>query len=338
MSRSQIKFLKKFAVRDLANIAGLSLLLLGVAIIPDDAVDLGFAKVVIASNTLIQCFSMMGMLSVSSTVGPLILAVVHSFAPMRGMLILMGMLFATFASAFIILRDPDRSVYFVLIYLFQGLVLADRGTEQTISGLDIAREQTLDFSRQLFVGGEDAWVLHFTLLVAVGASCVFSLVLLDLTIGMYTKFYDQIQPEAGKLVRQARLKRCVSVMMQPAFNICQLGLVSRWSFQLLLCVTLAIYVLSVSLDCGIVSCLALPMATLLVRVLIMYDTADIGERNHYLWMTFPADYQHDKDEQRLREIESFSKQMARENAELRQKVLELTDTVKELVGSSADFR
>merc|ERR1740121_1017570 len=109
-----------------------------------------------------RCIGLMSLCRAVPIMGPLIFAVVRSFFPMQGMFLLMTMVFAMFSAAFIIFKDKDRSIGFVLIYLYQALFLSDGDAADAISGLDLAHEQTLDFGVQLSPGGSEESILTFS--------------------------------------------------------------------------------------------------------------------------------------------------------------------------------
>merc|ERR1712012_1180621 len=48
---------------------------------------------------------------------------------------------------------------------------------------------------------------------------IFSLVLLSLTIGMYTNYYEQMEPFAMLIFQQRRTKKCVYFMLKPAWQV-----------------------------------------------------------------------------------------------------------------------
>lgn len=329
-------FFVMFGLRDILNIVAISLLFIGLLFVRrfDIPSEDGFVQVLVTSNTLLQSFGVIAMLRNLSVIGPLILAVVYSFVPMRSMFLLMGMAFATFSCAFLILRDADRSIYFVLIYLYQGLILNDRDAQATISGLDLAQEQTLDFHKELFTGGGHESIKQFTLLVSVAASSLFSLVLLSLTIGMYTKFYEQIEPEAEALLQQVRCKRCVSYMMQPAWRLARMPrLWPWWRLLAALATCLLLYMMAVLLDVGVlIPAVLLLASTLLLQVLLMYYRVDIGKQKHFLWVAFRANNDVDQDEEDSfrKEWDVFRKQSQDSTSELRNACASLDSAISEL--------
>merc|ERR1719193_1525860 len=103
-----------------------------------EVVHTGFDKVLITVNVLVRCTLLIAQCRAIHTIGPTMMAVQKAFGQMIGMFGLMMIIFLSFFFCYIIFKDPDRSIYFVFVYLFQALVLADRDTSEAISGLDMA--------------------------------------------------------------------------------------------------------------------------------------------------------------------------------------------------------
>jgi hypothetical protein len=200
-----------------------SILLLGL-VYDIKVADSGKEKVMMAANVIGRCMLLFGMFRTLPVIGPLIIAVVSSFAPMQGMFAFMGLVFAMFSAAFMIFRDDDRSPFFVLLYLYEALFLTDRDAAESISGLDASHEQILDFSKEIYTGHGDAWLVHASAGLALVATSVFSLVLLNLTIGMYTNYSEKMQPLAELIFRHQRVKMSVRFMLTPAW-----WFQTRWS-------------------------------------------------------------------------------------------------------------
>ncbi|CAE8710220.1 unnamed protein product, partial [Polarella glacialis] len=121
----------------------------------------------------------------------------------------------TFACAFITMKDGERPAYFVLLYLYQALFMTDSDGAEAISGLDVGHEQTLDFKVEMYTGSADPWLLGASTACMLFATAIFSLVLLNLTIGMYTKYYEQMQPFAQLIFQKQRAKECTYLMLRP---------------------------------------------------------------------------------------------------------------------------
>jgi len=208
-------FLGAFAIGDIIRFILLATFMMAAKL----PVDTGVERVLVTLNVLLRCVGLMSLCRVVPELGPLIMAVMRSFLPMRGMIIFMFAVFGTFAFAFLIFRDANRGTVFVLLYLYQALFLAERDAAESISGLDLAHQQTLDLGVQMFTGNGDESILMLSVAVTVAGSSLFSLVLLNLTIGMYTKFYEQMVNKASQLFFQHRAKRCVSFMLRPGWRL-----------------------------------------------------------------------------------------------------------------------
>merc|ERR1712048_1097891 len=103
--------------------------------------------------------------------------------------------------------------------LYRALFLGDDDGAQAVSGFDIAKEQTLDFNTEMYTGGGDPWLLNASAFLMLIASLIFSVVLLNLIVGMYTKYYEEMQPFAHLLMQQRRAKHCVFFMLRPSLSL-----------------------------------------------------------------------------------------------------------------------
>jgi len=245
--------------------------------------------VLIVINVFSRCFGLMFTLRVVPVLGPLVIAVLHSFIPMRGMFLFMAMVFATFASVFVIFKDANRSIGFVLAYVYQALVLADRDSAQTISGLDVAHEQLADFNMELFNGGKDEWILLPSAGVALFASSAFSLVLLNLTVGMYTNFYEEMAPMAALVFQQRRARQALAIMLQPPWQLALASLeggIERKYIYVALALSSLGYVCAIAANlCMGVSGLFLAVAAQLGQTCLALQDTNLGGRNDFLWVS-----------------------------------------------------
>ena len=66
----------------------------------------------------------------------------------------------------------------VLLNLYQALFLTDSDGAESISGMDIGHQQTLDFGVEMYTGGGNSWLLTATTACMLFATSSFSLVLL----------------------------------------------------------------------------------------------------------------------------------------------------------------
>jgi len=291
----RLTYLLSFAKGDIVR--GLSLV--GFLLYASVPMQSGLDRVCTTINVMIRCIGLMSLCRVVPVMGPLIFAVVRSFFPMQGMFLLMTMVFATFSFAFIIFKDKDRSIGFVLLYVYQALFLSDGDASEAISGVDLAHEQTLDFGVQLFTGGGEESILTLSVAVTILGSSIFSLVLLNLTVGMYTKFYEQMESRAELMFHQHRAKRCVSFMLRPAWFVAQRirkdgRIPQAWARTHLLLAAGTILVLCLlSLlwqDSAILCACLLVCTAVLLEAALVYNIADIDERNHYLWISYRTDF------------------------------------------------
>ena len=67
----------------------------------------------------------------------------------------------------------------VLLNLFQALFLTDSDGAESISGLDIGHQQTLDFGIEMYTGDGSHLLLIVTTVIMLFATSIFSLVLLS---------------------------------------------------------------------------------------------------------------------------------------------------------------
>ena len=67
----------------------------------------------------------------------------------------------------------------VLLNLFQALFLTDSDGAESISGIDIGHQQTLDFGIEMYTGDGSHLLLIVTTVIMLFATSIFSLVLLS---------------------------------------------------------------------------------------------------------------------------------------------------------------
>mmetsp|Transcript_168797 Transcript_168797/g.542505 ORF Transcript_168797/g.542505 Transcript_168797/m.542505 type:complete len:902 (+) Transcript_168797:127-2832(+) len=300
----------------------------------------GIHKVFTAINVLMRCFTIMGHLKVVPLIGPLIISVIYSFLPMRGMFIFMGIIFTTFSLAFLIFKDANRSAGFVLLYLYEALFLADRESAESISGLDIAHQQTLDFNVQMFTGGGDDWVLGASIVIVLFAASVFSLVLLNLMVGMYTKYYEQMETMAGLVYQQQRAKECVSFMLRPAWALALRVRNEGYSSNVLFLAALGgllLYLLATyALASVLITAPLLMYVSQLYQAVLLYNISNVGQRDHFLWVSYRVDFedQHQDEQQELRALRrEMVEARAAHQSELSEVRRELNKLTRELAGT-----
>eukprot|EP00929_Paragymnodinium_shiwhaense_P020344 TRINITY_DN13599_c0_g2_i1.p1 TRINITY_DN13599_c0_g2~~TRINITY_DN13599_c0_g2_i1.p1 ORF type:complete len:936 (+),score=184.53 TRINITY_DN13599_c0_g2_i1:67-2874(+) len=293
-------FLVLFAKKEVISLFCLLL------IVNFEGADSGYEKVMVSFNVIVRCFLIFAMMRVLPVIGPLIIAVVSSFFPMLGMFTFMGMVFAMFAAAFIMFRDENRSAGFVLLYLYQALFLTDRDAAESISALDVAKEQTLDIGTEIYTGSDDPWLQQASACVSLIATSIFSLVLMNLTIGMYTKYYEEMEPLAEMILRHQRVKTCVGFMLSPAWwlhsNVIAPfsqadGGQGKPSAEQLACsavfVSTVLYVLFVfGLESPVSATLTLALLKQAFQGMFVAKIARLfsDENENYLWISHRADY------------------------------------------------
>lgn len=264
------------------------------------SVDKPYDRVVVACNVVFRCFRIIGQFQVYPVIGPLIIAVSKSFMPMMGMFAFMGIVLCSFSFVFLIFRDDDRSVFFVLVYLFQMLVLSDRDAAEAISGLDIVHEQTKDFNAELYTGGGSQWLLMASSAMALGGMMIFSLVLLNITIGMYTNYYDQVLPLAEVMFKQHRAMCSFCCMLTPAWQAalwCRSHVEyapRRYQVRLVLAAACCIICCGILIFINfgpITPALFLSSAIQCLKIAILIDVVEDGDL--FLWSCYRADYVED---------------------------------------------
>eukprot|EP00929_Paragymnodinium_shiwhaense_P077339 TRINITY_DN39824_c0_g2_i1.p1 TRINITY_DN39824_c0_g2~~TRINITY_DN39824_c0_g2_i1.p1 ORF type:complete len:498 (+),score=66.50 TRINITY_DN39824_c0_g2_i1:221-1495(+) len=295
-------FLLAFAKREVCS------LLFLLIVVNFESAETGYEKVMIALNIIVRCFLLFAMMRVLPVIGPLIIAVVSSFFPMLGMFSFMLMVFAMFAAAFIMFRDENRSAAFVLLYVYQALFLTDRDAAEAISALDAAKEQTLDFHTEIYTGSGDPWLENSSNFVSLVSTSIFSLVLMNLTVGMYTKFYEEMEPLAELILRHQRVRMCVGFMLSPSWwwHSYVRSLVGSAGSQdgpwgerasllsaIILCV---MYVSSVFMSTtSLVPSFVLALLKQAVQVMFIAKIAPLfsDDSENYLWISHRADYDAD---------------------------------------------
>lgn len=266
------------------------------------------AKVLAAVNILLRCFWIVLEFRVVPVVGPLIIAVLQSFAPMIGMFTFMGMMFVTFAFTFLTMKDDDRSVAYVLLNLYQALFLTDSDGAEGISGMDIGHQQTLDFGVEMYTGGGNQWLLQATTACMLFATSTFSLVLLNLTIGMYTKFYEMQEPLARLAFQQCRARTSVILMLRPTLPSSLLAFMGRAGFSpskarwacglaglpFFILTLVVVFWLPVQREAafssGSVAGFFLSVGLLILQASLLIDLSDLDNRHRYLWVSYRSDY------------------------------------------------
>lgn len=271
------------------------------------------AKVLAAGNILLRCCWIVLEFRVVPVVGPLIIAVLQSFAPMIGMFAFMGMMFVTFAFTFLTMKDDNRSITYVLLNLYQALFLTDSDGAESISGMDIGHQQTLDFGAEMYTGGGNSWLLTATTACMLFATSSFSLVLLNLTIGMYTKFYEMQEPLARLGFQQCRARISVMFMLRPALPASFLAKIgaagytasaARWAVSILalpffLLSLLVVFVLEPAyhaydahdhMHASILAGFCLSISLLILQSALLISNSDLDQRHRFLWVSYRSDY------------------------------------------------
>ena len=302
----KMTYVYNFAIFTMVNWLALIVLVLAMTKYPVNTPE---AKVLAAVNLLLRCFWMILEVRVFPVVGPLIIAVLQSFAPMIGMFAFMGMMFFTFALTFLIMKDDERSIPYVLLNLYQALLLTDGNGAQAISGMDIGHEQSLDIGVEMYTGGGNQWLLQATTICMLFATSSFSLVLLNLTIGMYTKFYEEKEQLAKLAFQQCRARASVILMLRPTLPSSLLAFMgragfspskARWACGL---AALPFFILSLVLvfwhsnpipEATFFSIslagFFLSVALLVLQASLLIDISDLDHRHRYLWVSYRSDY------------------------------------------------
>ena len=269
------------------------------------------AKVLAAGNILLRCFWIVLEFRVVPVVGPLIIAVLQSFQPMIGMFSFMGMMFVTFAFTFLTMKDDDRSTSYVLLNLYQALFLTDSDGAEGISGIDIGHQQTLDFGVEMYTGGGNGWLLAATSACMLFATSTFSLVLLNLTIGMYTKFYEMQEPLARLAFQQCRARISVTFMLRPSLpqswlaKIGEVGYGASWArwalwanaLPFLVMHLVVVFVIApqkrrqgIDIDGSIPAGFFLSIFLLAIQASLLIHNNDLDQRHRFLWVSYRSDY------------------------------------------------
>merc|ERR1712226_871390 len=94
--------------------------------------ETGTGKVVLAVIVLIRGVNIILTFKPVPLIGPLIIAVIHSFVPMIGMFLFMIMVLLLVLASFLIVKDEDRSIFFVFVYVYQLLFLTERDAAESV--------------------------------------------------------------------------------------------------------------------------------------------------------------------------------------------------------------
>jgi len=257
-------------------------------------------KVVVAMCIIIVSYSVVSMMKTIRGFGQLIIAVTHSFAPMYDMFLFIFFFFVMFLCAFTTMKDSERSNYYEFLYLYRALFLGDVDGAQAVSGFDIADEQTLDFNTEMYTGGGDPWLLNTSAILMLAATLIFSVVFLNLIVGMYTKYYEEMQPFAHLLFQQRRAKHCVFFMLRPCLP---LNLHDKYGIRpyqaamggaLLLCFACVIDIMLTKEVTAVPGALILTAGVLLIQSSLLLNTQHADGSNRYLWVSARSDYNETK--------------------------------------------
>ncbi|CAE7832757.1 unnamed protein product [Symbiodinium sp. CCMP2592] len=208
----------------------------------------------------------------------------------------LGMMFVTFALTFLTLKDEDRSSGYVLLNLFQALFLTDSDGAESISGIDIGHQQTLDFGIEMYTGDGSHLLLIVTTVIMLFATSIFSLVLLNLTIGMYTKFYELQEPLARLGLQQCRARLCVRFALRPSVPRTWLAGMSlegsKWKTCLCALPFVVIFLASAIFESWNVYSggLCLCAVLLIFQAALLINVDDLDSRHRYLWVSYRSDY------------------------------------------------
>eukprot|EP00930_Biecheleria_cincta_P063724 TRINITY_DN4924_c0_g1_i1.p1 TRINITY_DN4924_c0_g1~~TRINITY_DN4924_c0_g1_i1.p1 ORF type:complete len:557 (+),score=69.09 TRINITY_DN4924_c0_g1_i1:84-1673(+) len=297
----------------------------------------GQEKVCVAVNILLRSLDVISTLRVLPVVGPMMIAVLQSFAPMQGMFMIMGMMFLTFAFTFLSIKDPGRSNAYVLLNLYQALFLTDSDGAEAISGIDLGHEQTLDFGVEMYSGEGSSWLLGASSYIMVFATSTFSLVLLNLTIGMYSKYYEQMEPFANLAFQQYRARLSVSFMLRPK-------LPARWlrystslkASRLLSLAAIPFFctlVFAMKQNLSIIGSAALAALLLVRQAALLTHISDIDGLHHYLWVSYRTDFNEQFFNTQGGEIEGLKNMLSTQ----REEIAELKGEVAKLSGLQEEF-
>lgn len=254
----------------------------------------GQEKVYVAVNILLRSLDVISSMSVLPVVGPMMIAVLQSFAPMLGMFMIMGMMFLTYAFTFLSIKDPERSSAYVLLNLYQALFLTDSDGAESISGIDLAHQQTLDIGVEMYTGGGSSWLLGASTYIMVFATSTFSLVLLNLTIGMYSKYYEEMEPLANLSFQQQRARLSVSFMLRPRVparvlrRVTSLGAIKLLTSTAI--PTFVLFVFAMYQSMIMIGGAALAALLLLYQAVLLAHISDVDRQHHYLWVSYRSDF------------------------------------------------
>ncbi|CAE8651563.1 unnamed protein product, partial [Polarella glacialis] len=149
---------------------------------------------------------------------------------------------------------------------------------------------------EMYTGSADPWLLGASTACMLFATAIFSLVLLNLTIGMYTKYYEQMQPFAQLIFQKQRAKECTYLMLRPRLPqhlIVDNPLAARHKR----CIRGASALCFLFFLLGLWRCTSplfgginLALAALLYQAVLVFHLGNAGKAPQYLWVSYRDDY------------------------------------------------
>jgi len=166
-------------------------------------------KVLLAVNLFWRFLNVLMMFRAWRGIGEIILAVMLSFIPLRYMLVLIASMFFVFSVVFVTLNEGVVEPQGVLRWLYIALFFGEGDGIEDISGfgsgwLDDAKDQ-------------GHWLQAGSILFMVLGGVIFSVILLNLIIAMYSNYYEEMVPMANLHFHKNRAHTMVRALLQPGF-------------------------------------------------------------------------------------------------------------------------
>lgn len=237
--------------------------------IQDPDIEAQVTSEILALVIFCRWMQFMNTLRAFQITGQRMVALIHCFMPMGGLLVIICLTFLGFLHAFTSLdtRTGDRSN--VMVGTFRFLFIGDD------KGIDSVLE----------LGGADENGSGFTQMCLVVATCVFYISLLNLFIAVQSKEYKDKQAKATEMFLQERAQLCLTVMLQPNWRLpCLKSPIVSYSVLFTIALLLWFYLLQVQKVNVIFASLPLLFAVLLGSALIVCSPGlQKGDNNCILW-------------------------------------------------------
>lgn len=294
----------------------------------------GCWETLIATNIFMRFLHLLRLCRTLQGFGETVISVQKSIPKIWNMILLMTLVFVSFACIFLVIKDKDKSTQYVLLYLWIGMMFGEGDGIENISGFDTDHEN--------FNGGGSPVVVQASIIFMMIASFLFAVVLMNLMIAIYSNYYEEMVPIAPFVFQKTRAKDCAYYMLRPALPACLANATGlKWCRRCAHSTTVLLISLWLLLErrtsWGRCLGIVLASALLLLQATLLLHKWHVGpeDRRLYLWVCYRADFHEvsaGTGAQWQRHVKTELASLQRGMEEMRGQMEHLTEAVLKLAG------